>query len=757
LIKKLLLIWYFLLAVLILDCLSMPYIIADNPAVFKDIERQLVTEEITTLAEDCKTIISTSSISKEIGTAIFYQGQYYALNGNYSLPENAYKEAITHFQSPLFEKGLAMVYYKLSELYFLQGNNEVANTYIKQAIGYAKKESLSFVLVDAYQIRANIYSIEGQTDSAQLMLKKALINTVSLPEKEEQKSILNQLATNYHATGQLDSAILYFKKSLLLKERINDVEGLISDYTALGNLHKERGSYELAQQQFIMGLRLAEELKDSFALMMIYTEIGGLYSTQRISYLAKENHQKGLFIARAKGNDFAVASCLRSLGDLAVMEKNKSQAITYYNESLGLYEQLRNKINAADIQVKLSECYQNNAQFPKAKAYLLEAIAIREQSRDRLSTLKAKLALGKLELSYGNRSKGILLVEECLASFEEMDDKEGLLKSYVYLANAYAKNNQPEKALRFYQTHTVLKDSLLALERTKVINELQKKYNTEKMGNAILENELKIELQQNEIQDRNNQLLMLGGGLILAISLLASLFFINKKNKELGEQRIKVLKKDQEATRLKTLIAGEEKERKRIGQELHDGLGAVLATVKMQINNIPTQLPNASENLSYQKAEQLIDDACQTVREISHRMMPYILEQEGLEVAIADLCQTLSNTKRLTIHFNPYQVDLIQSDLLKITLYRITQELLKNCITHANAQEVIVQLTADGGMAELVVEDDGKGFDIKNAKRGIGLENIQSRIKYLNGNLELTSQINQGSTFMIHIPLVPAE
>lgn len=753
-IKKLLIVWCSLLPVVLLTSQSMPYIIAENPTIFGEIEQQLVTEEITTLAEDCATIINTTQKNKEKGIATFYQGQFSVLNGNYNFAEAAYQDAITHFQTPIFEKGLAMVYYKLSELSFLQGNNETANTYVKQAIAYAKKENLSFVLVDAYQIKANIYAIENQTDAAQLNLKNALTYAAFLQKKEGQKNLLNQIATNYHATGQLDSAIHYFQKLLLLKTEINDVDGLISDYTALGNLHKERGSYDLAQQQFIAGLRLAEELKDSFALMMLYTEIGGLYSTQQISHLAKENHQKGLSIARAKGNNFAIANCLKELGNLAVIEKNKPQAIRYYEEALGLYEQLRNKINAADVQVKLSECYQDGAQYPKAKAYLLEAIAIREQSKDKLSMLKAKMALGKLELLAGNPSNGILLIEDCIPSFEMMDNKEGLQESYLLLANAYAKSKQPEKAFRYYQTHNLLKDSLMALERTKVINELEQRYNTEKKDRAILENELKIEQQQNEIQERNNQLLLLGGSLLLATLLLATLFFINKKNKELSQQRIQVLKKEQETAQLKTLIAGEEKERKRIGQELHDGLGAVLATVKMQINNIPTQLPDASQNKSYQKAEQLIDAACQTVREISHGMMPYILEQEGLEAAISDMCQTLSTTKQLTIHFNPYQVDLIESDTLKITLYRITQELLKNCITHAKAQEVIVQLTVEDDMVELVVEDDGKGFDKVTAKKGIGLENIQSRIGYLNGHLAIDTQIGQGSTFMITIPTV---
>ncbi|MCP3930052.1 MAG: hypothetical protein GY705_13240 [Bacteroidetes bacterium] len=244
----------------------------------------------------------------------------------------------------------------------------------------------------------------------------------------------------------------------------------------------------------------------------------------------------------------------------------------------------------------------------------------------------------------------------------------------------------------------------------------------------------------------------------ITLSILASISLIafittDYKNKQLNKQRIAILEKEQEMQQLKALIAGEEKERKRIGQELHDGLGAVLATVKMQINSISNKSPNIINNANYLKAEELIDEACQTVRDISHRMTPYILEQNGLEYAISELCLTIAQTQKILIHFNPYQIDLIESDVLKITIYRVTQELLKNIIKHAEAKEVIVQVTVEDEYIELLVEDDGKGFDTTHLKGGIGLDNIQSRVEYLNGTLEIESQINKGSTFLINLPL----
>jgi len=238
----------------------------------------------------------------------------------------------------------------------------------------------------------------------------------------------------------------------------------------------------------------------------------------------------------------------------------------------------------------------------------------------------------------------------------------------------------------------------------------------------------------------------------VSISLI-TFIIIEYKNKQLNKQRIAILRKEQEMQQLKALIAGEEKERKRIGQELHDGLGAVLATVKMRINSISDKTPNIMNNDNYLKAEELIDEACQTVRDISHRMTPYILEQNGLEYAISELCLTISQTQNIEIHFNPYQVDLIESETLKITIYRVTQELIKNIIKHAEATEVIVQVTVEDEQVEIIVEDDGKGFDTSHVKGGIGLANIQSRVEYLKGSLEIDSQINRGSTFLINLPL----
>jgi signal transduction histidine kinase len=441
------------------------------------------------------------------------------------------------------------------------------------------------------------------------------------------------------------------------------------------------------------------------------------------------------------------------LGHIFHLQKRDADAVTNYEAALSIYELLNNKINAADVLMSLSQVYKDGNQLSKAKPLLLEALAYRSRSQDIMSTLAIKMALAEIEIKEGDLRKGIAFAEECLASFEEMGNKEGLRDAHLLLADAYAQSGNFKKAYLSLQSFSVANDSLTSVERAEAIKKYDLLITTERKDKEIAEQKVEIEKQQVEIQKRNNQLLMLGGGLVLIALFSALLFFIYYKNKQLHTQKIQVLKKEQETQRLKSIIEGEEKERKRVARELHDGLGAVLATVKMEISGIRHKLPEAQVLIGYQKAESLIDIACRTVREISHDLMPHVLEQQGLIFAIDDLCQTLANHNEVAFDFIHFGNEGELSDVLKITIFRITQELLKNIIKHAEAKEVIVQLTIEEDKVMLVVEDDGKGFDTSIAYQGIGLKNIRSRTAYLNGTLEIDSSAKQGSTFTILLPL----
>ena len=137
--------------------------------------------------------------------------------------------------------------------------------------------------------------------------------------------------------------------------------------------------------------------------------------------------------------------------------------------------------------------------------------------------------------------------------------------------------------------------------------------------------------------------------------------------------------------------------------------------------------------------------------------MPAILQQYGLEYALQDLCEGINRSGRLEISFIPYGLDYTFDDQTAVSVYRIVQELVKNTLRHAEASELIVQLSAEDDLLNIVVEDNGKGFDPaeKLQNPGIGLQSIQSRLTLLHGTMEIESNPGAGATFTIDIPLTP--
>lgn len=748
----------YILHVVILICLLLAkeakgqlthYFAEEFPVTFSSLETWLLEDEVDSVLLTSEILLKKETDSRIKGIVHFYRGEVELLIGQEEQGNKSLDEAIRLFQEKKYEKGLAIVYSRKADLLLGNGELEKGRRLCHQSIVFAKQEKLNEVLIDVYQKLALTFATSQTPDSAISLLKLAL--AYASQDAEQSNNIINQISTNYHALGQLDSAITYFQRGLVLKQQLDDPDGLISDHSALGNLYRERGDYEQAQEQLMEALNIAERTDNSFAMMTIYSELGDIYAAQQIWNVSENYYNQSLELARQKNSRFREAGCFKKLGRIFQLQQKDSAAVASFQAALAIYNQLKNKRNAAEIMISLSQIYQNDSQFQKAKELLEEALATRG-SQDMMSILPIRLALADIEIKLGNHQTGIEYAKACIEAFEKMGDKAGMRQAYLLLSDAYSQAGNYKQAFQYHQAYSTINDSLVSVERAEAIKKYDLLLTTQKKDAEISRQDEQIKNQGIELLKRNNQILLLAGGLGFIALIAGLLFFVYYKNKQLSQQRIQVLEKEQETQRLKAIIEGEEKERKRLARELHDGLGAVLATVKMQISGIQRKFPTVQTSETYQKAESLIDDACRTVREVSHDLMPYVLEQQGLFSAIDEICQNLSRQHDTSFDFISFGDEAQLNDVLTITLYRITQELLKNILKHAEATEVIVQLTIEDEEIMLIVEDDGKGFDTSLQKKGIGLDNIYSRAAYLNGKLEIDSTIGQGSTFTILLP-----
>jgi len=721
----------------------------------KKAEQLLYSDELEALTDYCKPYLDAEESSKKRAFAHFYTGEVLLMNNQLKKANTHFFTALKYFETNQMERATAAAYLKLGNIAFYEGLMDKAEEHYQKAYRLGQKHQVLPLLYELGQNRATIYSNRKDFERSMPMLKEALKAGIAMEAPEKAAIIYNQISTNYHSVGRLDSAVYYFKELLELKQSIGDTSGLISDLSTLGNLYSELGDHVRAQDHLVDALGKAEQLQDTFSLMSLFTDISKVYAAQGIWSKAKSYAEMGIRMAQDKGIQFIEAQNLKNLGYVFEQEGRLREAIDQYDQALQLFKALNNPLNVVDIQIRLGNLLQDQNDFPGARQYLEEALNIRTRNNDKMGMLDSKLLLGRLEVRQQRYRQAIAMLESCLPVARELNNQNALMKAHRLLAEAHLGRKDHEKAFTHFFQHTQIKDSLLQVKRVREVNRIEAQFQSEKKDKEIAQQKAELEQQKAQIQRRNYENALLIAGLIIFVLLAGLLYFVNVKNRQLNNQKIEVLTKEKEAQRLKAMLEGEEKERRRIARELHDGLGASLATVKMQISAVSSRYPAVKTNNSYQKAENLIDEACQNVREISHNMMPTLLEQNGLEIAIGNVCEQFANSYDLDIEFIPFGLEKEAEEIVQVAVFRICQELLKNAVKHAKANEVIVQLTIEDDHLNLVIEDDGKGFDPGelNQKEGIGLRNIRSRVEYLNGQLDIYSKKGEGSTFTIDIPL----
>ena len=210
---------------------------------------------------------------------------------------------------------------------------------------------------------------------------------------------------------------------------------------------------------------------------------------------------------------------------------------------------------------------------------------------------------------------------------------------------------------------------------------------------------------------------------------------------------------------LEVNIQAQENERKRIARDLHDDVGTLLSTVKLKIGQISQNakrshpLPSNFER----EAKLLIDETIANTGRISRDLLPATLEEFGLVDALKELCDRINTSSNITVHFLHEGNGRRLKKKIELALYRMVQELVNNSVKHAEADKINVALKVESGQLEMIVNDNGKGFDFQKVKqrppekRGLGLRNMESRISVLNGKIMYESALGSGTKVTINV------
>ena len=598
------------------------------------------------------------------------------------------------------------------------------------------------------EIKQKIYS-----DSAgvRILINEYVMLATRGNHEDKVRSMTNYLGQLYLAHENYDSLQVILDRSLPMALEAKDSVLAAALIRLEGLRHYYLGNFSEGIQSYLSNIDLARAAGSSM--------LAGFYNNIGICYEKLKDYASAI-----KYYELALDNCRKSGYIYGIQVMTNNMAVIYLNEKK--WEKAYNLLHPIcdtmtgpgtnHLHLDLGHGYARAlfglGRIDESISMGEKYLAIAQSTGDKKREILHLLGLGDRFKDSENPAKAIIYYEDALHKMQDIGINEQMVTVVNNLRVMHKKVGQYQKALQYSDQLHELKDSMYNKQDLALVRELDKKYQSSLKDQELLRQEIEL----TEKERKYNLLLFIIGGI-----LITGLFIYKnqEKNKrlaeqdlQLAEQHIATLESRQKIENMSSMIAGQEAERQRIAKDLHDGLGTLLTTVKGKIVQIQTAIDELSSANIYESAQDMIDQACEEVRRISHNMMPGVLRLEGLQGAVEDIVTQLEQTHGLqvfaTIDFDDQRVNEVQAHMI----YRILQEGINNIVRHSNATEVVIQLMEYDDHLHLLIEDDGDGFDIEKQASGLGLQSIRSRVAFLNGDLDINSN-KEGTSMHINVAI----
>lgn len=555
--------------------------------------------------------------------------------------------------------------------------------------------------------------------------------------------------------GDFDSSDYYINKSLSLYKGLNQKKGIANCYKAFGLNMYDKGNNKEALSLFLQALKYYETTNDQKGISSCYTWIGNVYNVgMQKPQQALDFYEKALAIQQKTNDIQGMSFSYNNIGNVNFYLKNYTLALANYIKSSNLKDKLGDKKGLSSSYNNIGSTYASMKQFDKAIEYLNKSLSIYESFDDQVGIISTYINIGNIHYEQFNYQDALNILEKALNASKDIGYKEGIREAAYALSNCYEEKGNHLKALEFYKISTQVNDSIINSDFNNQIIEMQTKYDVEKKDLEIAKNKAELEIKEKQGIIKNGIIISVLA--LLTLSAIATLLFFRKKK---IEQQAKLDNEIalQKEIRTKSILEAEEKERRRIAQDLHDGVGQLLSAAKLNLSNLESKITikDEEQKTAMQNALSLVDDSVKEVRAVSHNMMPNTLIKLGLASAIREFITKLGNAPSLKVDLEIVGLDSRLDNQIETVLYRVIQEVVNNIIKHANASVISMQIIKHDNELNVMIEDNGIGFDIKNIEdfEGIGLKGIQTRIEFLNGSVHFDSSIGRGTTVIIDIPV----
>lgn len=614
---------------------------------------------------------------------------------------------------------------------------------------YNKAELLYKQLNDQKSLSA-LYHNAGAMLTEKTEPKLALIYLIKSLEIQEQlndtKTIgltQNNIGRLFYQTKNYPKAIEYFQKAIVSNNLSKDWRNLGIAHVNLANVYVDMNDYSTAMSELNKSIENFIKVDFKRGLQVVYNNLGAMNIRQKNYEAAIPLLQKGLELARMN----------QTTAGVALIEQN----IAYSHFLLNQYEKAlewfikaeRTAIDSKSDDYTFGEIYNHRASLDSAMGnyksgleYRTKFLAINEKFMGN----KVIKEVNELQTKYETQKK-----EYTISLLNKSDSIKSLTIANQQLAINQNLYKIADQKLKLSEAQLqIISDSLLLSEQNKKIlqAQLDSSISEEKINRLSEQNKIKAL----EVNRKNNQIIIavISMGLI---SLFVYYLYKRKQNIQRSTHQKELLIQQKNATI--EIINAEEKERKRIASDLHDGVGQMMSAAYMNLQALKDQLETISPDEAelFSKSLNLVKESCDEVRQVSHNMMPNALLVKGLSKAVQEFIGQI-NQRNIKINLSTEGIFQSLPTHVEGVLYRVIQESVNNVIKHAGASLLDISINQSEDGVDVMIEDNGKGFEKEQIQNeGIGLSNIKSRIHYLGGTVEWNTSPGNGTLVAVYIPL----
>ena len=648
-----------------------------------------------------------------------------------------------------YKKGLADAFINKAIVASVEGEYTESIHYTQNAFSiYHKMNDTTGMIKSLYWL--SLSYCYGNVQAAQNTLNKVYKFKTLRNYYDLYADIISIQSFIYYLEDEYDKALKNLDVSLGIASAVGDQSRLAQYYHRFSMIYSKKGEYDLSMNYSIKALKIFIDHSEYINITKVLNKIGSLLIAQDDYYNAARVFSVESILLRKFNIKRSWASYYIYLYQINKFQKNFNEAIKDLKQAYHIQKSLNDTLNFSLALGNIASLYTKHGELDTALTTYKTILNIQNKigyNFGKASTLSDIGLIYNQQKKYQQAIAYLELSDSCL---KNDNDNDIMLENYEALSRAYIQLKDYPKACYYLKQYNTQLDTFSVETARKQINGLMLKYQSQEKDYKI--KNLSDAKQISDLVTKREELVTTV--LIIILVMLSALFFlIYLTYKQRQKNKYQNLVNETQRNIANAILDAQDKERNVIGRDLHDSIGSMVATAKLNLSgSMNENTEKIKQNISSTIKD--LDQVIKELREVARNLMTDVIAESGIQHAIQQhvdkVNQAQSGIKFRFISFGDFSKMNRNS---QITLYKIFLELTNNCIKYSKATESTIEITELEDHIIFTMEDNGTGFELeKNFTKGSGLKNINYRVTLLGGKCQFDSSIGNGTNISIEIP-----